>query len=74
MANNRYDIPNDNLVDLIVFVLNQDGRLSNNRRKQYADVVAPEILDATEAEAAKCIASGSLASQASATEPSPSKP
>lgn len=61
--NERYDIRNDHLADLIVFALDQEGRLSINRRKQYADRVSTEVLDAIETQAMKCLEAGEHGSE-----------
>jgi len=51
----QYDIRNDYLANLIVFAFDQGGKLSSKRRKQYAEKVRPEILDAIEHRATQCI-------------------
>ncbi|WP_027328632.1 Fic family protein [Marinimicrobium agarilyticum] len=43
-----YDIPNSDLAKLVLFCMDQRGRLSKNRRKQYQYVVPSEVFDALE--------------------------
>lgn len=50
--NDRYDLRSQDLSSLIVFAFDQGGRLSNNRRRQYAARVPEEIMNAIEAEVA----------------------
>jgi Fic family protein len=52
----RFDIRGTDLSNLIVFAFQHDGRLSNNRRKQYGERVQAEALDAIEAEVQACLA------------------
>ncbi|WP_200861817.1 Fic family protein [Marinobacter sp. C1S70] len=43
-----FDIPNTDLSRLVMFCLDQNGRISNHRRKQYQYKVPEEIFDALE--------------------------
>ena len=44
----RHDLRGSDLATLIVTIFQNDGTLSSNRRKRYADRVLPEVLDAIE--------------------------
>ncbi|SJN15103.1 Filamentation induced by cAMP protein Fic [Halomonas citrativorans] len=46
-----YDIRGSDLARLVMMCLSNEGRLSNNRRKQYRYQVPDGVLDAIEAEA-----------------------
>ena len=48
--NDRYDIRNSDLTTLIVIIFQSAGKLSNNRRKRFAERVPDEVLEAIEAE------------------------
>ncbi|MFM2075131.1 MAG: hypothetical protein RJB34_1436 [Pseudomonadota bacterium] len=48
--NAQYDLRGSDLATLIVTAYQNGGRLSNNRRKRFADRVQPYVLDAIEAE------------------------
>ena len=52
----RFDVRGTDLSNLIVLALQQEGRLSMNRRKQYAQRVQAEALDAIEVEVQACLA------------------
>lgn len=43
-----FDVPNSDLSRLVMFCLDQNGRISNHRRKQYQYKVPEEIFDALE--------------------------
>lgn len=45
----RHDLRGSDLATLIVTTFQNDGTLSNNRRKRYADRVQPQVMDAIEA-------------------------
>jgi hypothetical protein len=47
--NQAYDIPNTELSKLVMFCLDQKGRISKNRRKQYQYMIPEEAFDALEA-------------------------
>jgi Fic family protein len=51
----RFDVRSTDLSNLIVFALQQEGRLSMNRRKQYGERVQAEALDAIEVEVQACL-------------------
>lgn len=51
-----FDIRGTDLSNLIVFALQQGGRLSSNRRKQYGERVQAEAFDAIEVEVQACLA------------------
>lgn len=53
--NDRFDLRGSDLATLIVSAFEQNGALSNNRRKQYNHRVQPEAMDAIEAEVKKRI-------------------
>ena len=52
----RFDVRSTDLSNLIVFALQQEGRLSMNRRKQYGERVQAEALDTIEVEVQACLA------------------
>ncbi|GAB2741401.1 Fic family protein [Melaminivora jejuensis] len=47
--NDRYDLRSSDLTTLVVSIFQNEGRLSNNRRKRFAGRVPDEVLDAVEA-------------------------
>ncbi|HET8870828.1 MAG TPA: Fic family protein [Aquabacterium sp.] len=47
--NERHDLRGSDLANLIVTIFQNQGTLSNNRRKRYADKVQAHVLDAIEA-------------------------
>ena len=49
--NEAYDVRGSSLNTLIRVALQADGRISNTKRKRYADDAPPEVCDAIEAEA-----------------------
>ncbi|WP_249975822.1 Fic family protein [Vreelandella olivaria] len=51
VVNAKFDIRGSDLARLVMVCLSNDGRLSNNRRKQFRDQVPEDVLDAIEAEA-----------------------
>jgi Fic family protein len=51
----KFDVRGTDLSNLIAFALEQGGRLSRNRRKQYGERVQAEALDAIEAEVQACL-------------------
>ncbi|WP_336274041.1 Fic family protein [Vreelandella indica] len=53
--NEAYDIRGSDLARLVMMCLSNEGRLSNNRRKQFRYQVADEVLDAIETEARKVL-------------------
>lgn len=55
VINEAYDIRGSDLARLVMMCLSNEGRLSNNRRKQFRYQVADEVLDAIETEARKVL-------------------
>jgi len=51
----RYDIRGKDLNTLVLVCMEQNGKLSANRRKKFAATVPEEIFDAIEAEYAKVV-------------------
>ena len=51
--NARHDLRGSDLATLIVTAYQQGGKLSNNRRKRFADRVPAQVLDAIEAAVAR---------------------
>jgi Fic family protein len=51
----RFDVRGSDLSSLILFAFEQGGRISRHRRKQYADRIPTETLDAIEAEVKTCL-------------------
>jgi hypothetical protein len=53
--NDRYDIPGPDLSRLVMFCIEQKGRISNNRRKQYQYIISEEVFETLEQEYTKLL-------------------
>lgn len=51
----KYDLRQSDLATLIIMTLENNGRVSKNRRKQYGERVAPEVLDYIESTATEAL-------------------
>jgi Fic family protein len=54
-VDDRFDVRGSDLSSLILFAFEQGGRISKHRRKQYADRIPAETIDAIEAAVRACL-------------------
>ena len=64
-VNEQFDVPGSTLSKLIVMAYQNGGRLSRNRRRQFAERVGPQALDYIEAQVLEALQRASNASPAS---------